>query len=29
MAMGGWQRADQIDVDVGETLVRNRYLCWL
>jgi hypothetical protein len=29
VAAGGRQRADQVDVDVGETAVRNRYLCWL
>ena len=29
MAAGGRQRADQVDVDVGEMAVRNRYLCWL
>jgi hypothetical protein len=29
MAAGGRQRADQVDVDVGEAAVRNRYLCWL
>jgi hypothetical protein len=29
MAAGWRQRADQVDVDVGETAVRNRYLCWL
>ena len=29
MAAGGRQRADQVDVDVAETAVRNRYLCWL
>ncbi len=29
VAAGGQQRADQVDVDVGEMAVRNRYLCWL
>jgi hypothetical protein len=27
MAAEGQQRADQVDVDVRETAVRNRYLC--
>jgi hypothetical protein len=29
VAAGGRQQADQADMDVGETAVRNRYLCWL
>jgi hypothetical protein len=29
MAAGGRQQADQVDLDVGNTAVRNRYLGWL
>ncbi len=29
MAAQGRQRPDQVDVDVGETAVGYRYLCWL
>jgi hypothetical protein len=29
VAAGGRQRADQVNVDVGETAVRNWYRCWL
>jgi hypothetical protein len=29
MAAGARQQADQVDLDVGNTAVRNRYLCWL
>jgi hypothetical protein len=29
VAAGGRQQADQVKVDVGETAVRNWYLCWL
>jgi hypothetical protein len=29
VAVGGRQRSDQVDVDVGEAAVGDRYLCWL
>ena len=29
VAVRGRQWPDQVDVDVGETAVRYRYLCWL